>query len=156
MKKIAVILTSLFVSIGLVGCSNVTNQDMGTLAGGVAGGLLGSQLGGGTGKLVAIGAGTLAGAYIGNKLGKNMDDTDKAKMNQAFENNQAGQPAYWRNNNTGTSYVVTPTQNVTVDGNQYCREYRSTAVVAGKKQQIYGTACRQPDGSWQIQNQNSN
>lgn len=152
MKKIACIMMSLLTAIGLSGCANVTNQDMGTLAGGVAGGLLGSQFGGGTGKLVAIGVGTLAGAFIGNKLGQNMDASDKAKMNAAFENNSVGQPAYWQNSNTGASYTVTPTQNVTVNGNQYCREYRTVAVVAGKKQQVYGTACRQPDGSWQAQN----
>ncbi len=151
MKKVVFIVVSLLASIGLVGCTNVSNQDMGTLAGGVAGGLLGSQFGKGGGQLLAIGAGTLAGAYIGNKLGQNMDETDRLKMNKTFENNQAGQPAYWQNSQTGNSYTVTPTQNVTVNGNPYCREYRSTAVVAGKKQQVYGTACRQPDGSWKIQ-----
>lgn len=31
-----------------------------------------------------------------------------------------------------------------------CREYQSTVVVAGRTQQGYGTACRQPDGAWQI------
>ena len=154
MKKTILIITSLLALINLTGCSNVSNQDMGTLAGGVAGGLLGSQLGGGTGTLVAIGAGTLAGAYIGNKLGQNMDETDKLKLNNTFENNAAGQPAYWKNNKTGSTYKVTPTKNITVHGNRYCREYRSTADVAGKTQQIYGTACRQPDGSWKIQTTN--
>lgn len=154
MKETLFIVINLLAFISLAGCSNVSNQDMGTLAGGVAGGLLGSQFGRGGGQLLAIGAGTLAGAYIGNKLGQNMDETDKLKMNKTFETNQVGQPAYWQNSHTGASYTVTPTQNVTVDGNQYCREYRSTAVVAGKKQQVYGTACRQPDGSWQIQNNN--
>lgn len=154
MKKALLIMANLLILIHLAGCSNVSNQDMGTLAGGVAGGLLGSQFGKGSGQLVAIGAGTLAGAFIGNKLGQNMDETDKLKMNRTFENNSVGQPAYWQNSRTGASYTVTPTQNVTIDGNRYCREYRSTAMVAGKKQQLYGTACRQPDGSWQVQNNN--
>lgn len=35
---------------------------------------------------------------------------------------------------------------------QLCREYQSTAVINGKKQPTYGTACRQPDGSWRIIN----
>ena len=130
----------------------MTKQDVGTLTGGVAGGLLGSQFGGGSGKLLAVGAGALAGAFIGGAIGKNMDETDKLKMNQALESNQVGQPAYWQNQKTGTNYTVVPTRNVTVDGNQYCREYRSTANVAGKNQQVYGTACRQPDGSWKVVN----
>ena len=30
-----------------------------------------------------------------------------------------------------------------------CRDYRTTATIEGRQQQLYGTACRQPDGSWQ-------
>jgi len=139
----------LLISVSLASCSNMTKQDVGTLTGGVAGGLLGSQFGKGSGQLVAIAAGTLAGAYIGGAIGKSMDDTDRLKMNQALESNAVGQPAYWNNTKTDTKYEVVPTKNVTVDGNQYCREYRTVANIAGKKQQVYGTACRQPDGSWQ-------
>jgi hypothetical protein len=35
---------------------------------------------------------------------------------------------------------------------QPCREYQSSAVIDGRKQPTYGTACRQPDGSWRIIN----
>lgn len=137
-------------SISLIGCAQMTKQDVGTVTGGVAGGLLGSQFGKGGGQLLAIGAGTLAGAFIGGAVGKSMDETDKMKMNQTLETNNVGQPAYWQNQNTGASYTVVPVKNVNVNGNAYCREYRSTADVAGKKQQVYGTACRQPDGSWKV------
>ena len=47
-------------------------------------------------------------------------------------------------------YTVVPNKNVTVNHNKYCREYRTTADIAGKQQQVYGTACRQPDGSWKV------
>ena len=135
--------------ISLVGCSNMTKQDAGTVSGAVIGGLVGSQFGQGNGQLLGVGLGALAGAYIGGAIGKNMDETDRLKMNRALESNPQGQPAYWQNQHTGDSYTVVPTQNVTVDGNPYCREYRTTAIIAGKKQQMYGTACRQRDGSWQ-------
>jgi len=151
MKKILTAFLAFITSISLAGCADMTKQDVGTVTGGVAGGLLGSQFGGGSGKLLAVGAGALAGAFIGGAIGKNMDETDKLKMTQTLESNSVGQPAYWQNQKTGTSYTVVPTRNVTVDGNQYCREYRSTANVAGKNQQIYGTACRQPDGSWKVE-----
>ena len=154
MKKTTTALVAVLISLNLIGCSNMHNQDVGTLTGGAIGGLIGSRFGGVTGQLVAIGAGALAGAYIGNRIGKNMDDTDRLKMNQAMEQNSTGQPAYWQNQKTNTSYTVVPTKNVTYDGNPYCREYRSTAIIAGKKQQVYGTACRQPDGSWQTVNSN--
>ncbi len=150
MKKKLVVITTLLCSMSLMSCSNVSNQDIGTVTGGVAGGLLGSTIGGGGGRILAIAAGTLTGAFIGSRVGKSMDDTDRLKMNSALESNTVGQPAYWTNSKTGDSYTVTPTKNVDVRGNKYCREYRTTAMVAGKQQQVYGTACRQPDGTWKI------
>lgn len=150
MKQFFIAIFVMLVSFNLAGCSNMSNQDTGTLAGGVAGGLLGSQIGQGSGQLLAIGAGTLIGAYVGGSLGKNMDDTDRLKMNNALENNQVGQPAYWTNARTGNRYRVTPVKNVTHRGNRYCREYRTNAYIAGRSQQITGTACRRADGSWQM------
>lgn len=32
----------------------------------------------------------------------------------------------------------------------YCREYQQTVTIGGTTQQGHGTACLQPDGSWQI------
>jgi surface antigen len=130
----------------------MTNQDVGTVTGGVAGGLLGSTVGQGGGQLVAIAAGTLVGAYMGGAIGRSMDQQDKQNVAHALEANNNGQPAYWHNQKTGANYRVTPVKNVTVNHNRYCREYRTTADVGGKQQQLYGTACRQPDGSWKTIN----
>lgn len=33
---------------------------------------------------------------------------------------------------------------------QYCREFQQTVTVGGRSEQAYGTACRQPDGTWHI------
>jgi len=134
----------------MAACSNMSNQDAGTITGAVAGGVLGSTIGQGSGQILAIAAGTLAGAYIGGAVGKNMDDNDRMRMTRALDNNNVGQPAYWRNAKTGNQYKVVPVKNVKVRGNPYCREYRTTANIAGKEQQVYGTACRQPDGSWKM------
>ena len=38
------------------------------------------------------------------------------------------------------------------DNGNYCREYQATTRIGGRLQQSYGTACMQPDGSWQIIN----
>lgn len=155
MKKILAKIAILLTTISLISCSTPpSKQDMGTVTGGVLGGLVGSRFGGGSGQLLAVGAGALLGAYVGGAIGKNMDDTDRAKMSSALDNNAVGQPAYWQNQKTGTSYNVVPVKNVAYNGNPYCREYRSTANIAGKKQQVYGTACRQPDGSWQTVSSN--
>jgi surface antigen len=148
MKRIFTAFLTLVCGIALSGCADMNKQDIGVLTGGVAGGLLGNTIGQGNGRILAVVGGTVAGAMIGGAIGHSMDETDKLKVNQALESNNVGQPAYWQNAKTGADYRVTPTKNVTVRGNKYCREYRTTANIAGKVQQMYGTACRQPDGSW--------
>lgn len=152
MKRIVKAIIVFLCSASLASCANMSKQDVGTVTGAVAGGVLGSTVGQGQGQILAIAAGTLAGAYIGGAIGKNMDETDQLKLQKALNNNNVGEPTYWRNAKSGRSYQVVPTKNVTVDGNPYCREYRTIANIGGKKQQIYGTACRQPDGSWQTTN----
>lgn len=33
---------------------------------------------------------------------------------------------------------------------RYCREFQTSVRVGGRSQPSYGTACRQPDGDWQV------
>lgn len=153
MRKMLTTFTLLCCSLSLIGCSSMSKQDVGVLTGGAAGALLGSTIGQGNGRIIATAAGALAGAFIGGAIGRNMDETDKLKMNNALNNNAVGQPAYWTNTNSGANYQVVPTKNVAIGDNPYCREYRTVANIAGRRQQMYGTACRQPDGSWQAMNQ---
>ncbi|HTM64166.1 MAG TPA: RT0821/Lpp0805 family surface protein [Gammaproteobacteria bacterium] len=148
MKTLCTFLATVLCSIALTGCQTMSNADVGTMTGAVAGGLLGSTVGQGRGQVMAIAAGAAAGALVGHAIGKNMDDSDRARMNQALEGNSVGQPAYWKNQNTGAKYKVTPVKNVTVKDNKYCREYQTVATINGQQQKMYGTACRQPDGSW--------
>lgn len=148
MKTILTTIVIFLSCISITACDTMNNQDVGTLAGGIAGGILGSTIGKGGGQLVAIGAGSLIGAYLGGSVGRSMDRADRMHMVGALENNQVGKPAYWRNMNTGVEYEVVPTRNVRVKHHRYCREYRTMAIIDGRKQSMYGTACRQPDGSW--------
>lgn len=37
-------------------------------------------------------------------------------------------------------------------GDRYCREYTTNNYIGGRPARSYGTACMQPDGSWEIQN----
>lgn len=150
MRKISTALLMGLLSASLVGCSS--NQDTGTLVGGVAGGLLGSQFGGGGGRIAATIIGAGAGAFIGNRIGNNMDETDRLKAQQALNDAKTGQSTTWKNPDSGDTYTVTPTKTYKQD-NTYCREYTQTATVADKPQQVYGTACRQPDGTWKIVNE---
>jgi surface antigen len=139
-----------FLALSLFGCSTApSKQDQGVLIGAIAGGILGHQVGGGSGQVLATMAGTVAGAMIGGSIGKQMDDTDRRNTAATLENVRTGVPSSWVNPDTGYAYVVTPT-NTYDSGTGPCREYTMDATIGGKTEQVYGTACRQPDGSWKI------
>jgi len=125
-------------------------EAVGKVIGGVVGGVLGAQIGKGDGKTLATIAGAVAGWFVGGQIGKSMDDADRYCTGQVLEHAEDGHPIKWKNPNTNTDYTVTPTRTYQNNG-QYCREYTSEADVGGKKEQIYGTACRQADGSWNIE-----
>ena len=131
-------------------------QTLGTLLGAGLGGLAGSQIGSGTGQLVAVGAGVLIGGLIGNEVGKSLDKADQvyAERNaqQTLETAPTGTTATWVNPDSGNSGSVTPTATYQSAGGEYCREYQQTVTVGGEQQSAYGTACRQPDGSWKLVN----
>src|SRR5919109_1467163 len=124
---------------------------VGGLGGAAAGGLLGAALGG---KGTGIAAGAILGGLIGGAIGDRLDAADRAKASaaasQALESVPSGQSVAWRNPDSGNSGVVTPVRTYQTATGQYCREYTQTITVGGERHQSYGTACRQPDGTWKI------
>ncbi len=136
------------------GGSSINKQDVGTLAGAIGGGIIGSNIGKGDGKIAGTIAGTLLGAALGSSLGASLDKADMQVYNQtsqrALETAQPGQSLPWKNPQTGNSGTITPSNYYQNSSGQYCREYTQTIVIGGKREQGHGTACRQPDGSWQI------
>jgi surface antigen len=124
----------------------------GTLAGAALGGLVGSQLGSGTGNKVAIGAGVVAGGFLGNRIGKAMSCQEQeqhyATTQSALETQKTGQSSTWTNPDTGHSGEITPTRTYTSSDGVPCRDFTQTLYIDGEFEEIQGTACRQPDGSW--------
>ncbi len=55
-------------------------------------------------------------------------------------------------NDGRTSGRVTPIRSGSTRAGRQCREFRHTVRIDGDTQRAYGTACRQPDGSWEIVN----
>ncbi len=131
----------------LVGCGSLTNEQQGVLIGATAGGIIGNQVGGGSGKAAATLLGAIVGGAIGGNIGRSLDVTDRARLAQALETSPSGHTTTWTNPDRGTRYEVTP-RPAKRTGNHVCREYTMTGVINGKREQIVGTACRQPDGSW--------
>lgn len=136
-------------------CQNTgPKEGAGTLLGGVAGGLLGSQVGSGSGQLVAVGAGALLGAVLGSQIGKSLDNADRAAMSQttqqSLETAPSGTTTSWRNPDSGNYGTITPQPAYQSSGGEYCREFQQTVTVGGRQESAYGTACRQPDGTWKV------
>ena len=112
------------------------------------------MISGSTGQVVAVAAGTLAGAAIGGSVGRSLDRADRAALYQSryktLEHSPSGKRVQWHNPDSGNSgsYVARPAyQN---RQGQYCREYQQTITVGGETENAYGKACRQPDGDWKI------
>jgi surface antigen len=121
---------------------------LGAVLGGVVGGVAGSRIGKGSGRTVATIAGTVIGVIVGRSIGRHMDETDRQCVGQALEHAADRESVYWRDPDTGTDYAVTPVNTYRHQDGRYCREYTTRAVIGGRKQQVYGDACRQRDGSW--------
>jgi len=151
----SVLLVTVF-ALALSGCqtgSMGAKESVGTVGGAIAGGLIGSRFGGGAGKLVAVGAGTLLGAFVGREIGSSLDKSDHQYAEQASQRAYAapiGERVVWNNPQSGNSGTVVPVRDGYTPAGSYCREFQQTIVVGGRSEQAFGTACRQPDGSWKI------
>ncbi len=163
--KMKIITLALVSSLALAGCAANgqpnswgmgNKQTVGTVGGAALGGILGSKMGKGSGQLWATGAGALLGAFVGSSIGQSLDQADMAYHQQAFERAYSAplnQPINWNNPQSGHSGSVTPIR----EGRQassggLCRQYKQTIVVDGQAETAYGTACQNPDGTWQLQN----
>jgi surface antigen len=82
------------------------------------------------------------------------DDYDawliESSTQESLENAKTDQTTHWANPDTGSSGAITPIQTYQNADGQYCREYQKTVTIGGREERAYGTACRMPDGHWQI------
>ena len=160
MIKKALLVTTLTVSLILTsGCQQTrgNNGTTGALIGGATGALAASHIGKGSGRVAATMLGAFAGAVIGSEIGQYLDEIDKQKADEAFHQASKapiGRTVKWNNPETGHHGTVTATRDGVASTGEYCREYQTQVVVGGKVQNAYGTACRKPDGSWEIMNKN--
>ena len=141
-------------SLGLSACVGPAlpgpKTQIGAATGAAAGGLIGAAAGG---KTTGILAGVLLGGLAGGAIGSALDAQDREyAMNSswyALERTPAGTTSSWQNPDSGNSGSVTPTRTYETEVG-YCREFEQTIRVGGRNESGYGTACRQPDGSWRI------
>ena len=130
----------------LSGCAS--QQQKGTIIGGVTGALIGSLIGDGRGQNVAIAAGAIAGSLIGSSIGQRFDEQDQGRIAYSMERKQRSS---WTNSTTGRRHTVMPSSTpAPSSSNQQCREFTVDTEIGNRTETVYGTACRQDDGGWKI------
>ncbi len=121
----------------LSGCAS--QQQKGTIIGGVAGALIGSVIGDGSGQNVAIAAGAIAGSLIGSSIGQRFDEQDQSRIAYSMQRNQRSS---WTNSTTGNRYnVMTSSTLAPSSSNQHCREFTVDTEIGNRTETAYGTAC---------------
>jgi surface antigen len=140
----------------LTGCQTISENPktaIGGLGGSATGGLIAAAAGaGGAGIAAGVIGGALVGGLVGNLLDQRDKDLQAKAAAQAFEAAPSGKGVAWKNPDNGHAGTVTPTRTYQTAQGSYCREYTQTVTIEGKQENSYGTACRQPDGSWKITN----
>lgn len=151
-----VVLTAL-TAILTTSCAAMTaspKTTVGAIGGGALGALIAKAAGG---NQAAVGAGLIGGALLGGLVGDYLDERDKRlagdAAQKALETVPSGTSVAWQNPDSGHYGTVTPVKTYQTDPGTYCREYQTTVTINGKKEKAYGTACRQPDGTWKIANE---
>ena len=126
------------------GCG--AKRGTGAATGAVAGGVVGAAVGDEAGLLI----GAAVGGLLGHEIGRAMEREDRRRVAYALEVNA---PAVWRNTETGYEYHVEPIREQD-RADRRCREFRLQAEDRhGREEEVYATACRRPDGGWELVDQ---
>jgi surface antigen len=133
----------------LVLSSCATKGQTGALGGAAGGALIGQAIGGNTGATLI---GAAVGGALGYIIGNEMDKSDRDQLNRAYEQGPSNQRSSWVNPDSGNSYAVTPQPAYNnPSSRQVCRKAEIDAVIDGKRERTYSTACRNSSGQWELQ-----
>jgi surface antigen len=146
---VAAVAVTLVASFGLAACE--TKQEGGTAIGAITGGIIGNQFGKGRGKVAATLAGAVIGGIVGNSIGRDLDARDRELAREAeydaWERGSPGRPVRWRNPDNGRYGEIVPEAYYDRAGSR-CRDFVHFVWIEGRKREMRGTACRNPDGTW--------
>lgn len=147
----------------IAGCANISKEKGGSGIGAIVGGVVGSQVGSGRTRVLATVLGVGAGALIGNRIGKYLDDRDKQKLaNATIETAETGKPQSVVSTDSGTTMRTTTvpvpsaqpssssTSQATTNNGGECKIVRQTIVLKdGTRQHEDVKVCRGADG-WEV------
>ena len=148
---VSTVAAGLAIMLSACASNGITKEESGTVLGGVAGGIIGNQVGKGRGNVLATVGGALIGGIVGSQVGRGLDERDKQLAQEAefdaLERGSSGVKREWRNPDNGRYGEVIPTKPYKRGGSD-CRDFTHTIYISGKPEQMRGTACRNPDGTW--------
>lgn len=138
----------LIFSVSLIGCTHQLNKGQSGAGIGAAGGaVIGQAIGKSTeATLIGMGFGALIGYIVGNE----MDKADRTQLNSVYETAPSGQTSSWHNPDSGNSYKVTPEPAYYPTPQSPCRRAEIIAVIDGRQEKTYSTACRNSAGQWEL------
>ena len=145
MKYVSV-LALLFLML-LASCAN--RAQTGAAGGAAAGALIGQAIGHNTqGTLIGAAVGTMLGYIVGNE----MDKYDRQQLDHMYERGVSNQRSTWVNPDTGNQYTVTPQPAYQEPSSRrVCRRAEIEAIIDGRPERTYSTACRNEYGQWELQ-----
>ena len=150
MKNVSIVfcICSIFL---LTSCadSNMNKGQQGAVGGAATGALVGQAIGHNTeATLIGMAVGTMIGYIVGNE----MDKYDRQELNHVYERGASNNTSAWINPDNGNRYNVTPQPAYSnPSSNQPCRKAEIIALIDGKEQKTYSTACRDQNGQWELQ-----
>jgi surface antigen len=146
MKHLTAIIALCFL-LTLSSCA--TKGQTGAVGGAAAGALIGQAIGHNTGAtLIGAAVGSMLGYIVGNE----MDKYDRQQLNHVYDRGVSNQRSSWVNPDTGNQYAVTPQPAFQDPSSQrICRRAEIEAVIDGRIEKTYSTACRDRYGRWELQ-----
>lgn len=147
MRTFIRVVSAIVLLVTVASCAPQNKAQRGAAVGAAGGAIAGQAIGRST-EATLIGAlvGTLAGYMIGNE----MDKADRQRLNYVYETGVSGQTTTWQNPDSGNVYSVTP-QPATTGATGPCRRAEVEAVIDGRRETTYTTACRDYNGQWVLQ-----
>jgi surface antigen len=81
-----------------------------------------------------------------------MDKYDRQQLDHMYERGVSNQRSTWVNPDTGNQYTVTPQPAYQEPSSRrVCRRAEIEAIIDGRPERTYSTACRNEYGQWELQ-----
>jgi surface antigen len=144
----------IIVALFLTSCTNLGvveghKGQVGAATGAAAGAIIGQAIGHDTESTLI---GTAVGGLLGYIVGNEMDKFDQRQLSHVYERGVSGHTSSWVNPDTGNQYSVTPQPAYHPPrSDKVCREAEISAIIDGRREKTYSTACRDQYGRWELQ-----